>query len=302
MKLILIILSLAAERYIVPWQELRRLDWMSKYFNVVQRFYGQHSFWHGYRGVALMLLPPLILLVVIYLLLSALFAPLGFLFALAVLIISLGPMNLDAQVKAFIASREQGDEQGAVYHAQNISLNGGLQNGDNMTPEVIKGIFIQSMQRYFCVFFWFIVLGPVGAFLSRLVCLALAWAAPDKTAGESFESGFYLVLGRVKYWLEWPVVRIVALGLGVSGSFVDFWQANKRQFLAENSELLISSGYAALQRKVHKDEHGGLVLDDIPEDMESEMRLLRAAMAMVKRTLKFGLGILALMTLYGLLV
>lgn len=302
MKLILIILALAAERYIVPWQELRQLRWLSRYFDFVQGMFGQHGFWHGYAGVSLLLLPPVLVVLLVWWALYSLFAPLGVLFALFVLILSLGPMNLDAQVKAFIAVREQGDEQGAVYHAQEITLNGGLQTGENMTPEVIKGIFHQSMERYFAVFFWFIVLGPVGAILIRLACLTQNWAAPNKEAGESFESGFYLAVKKMKYWLDWPVVRVVALGLGVSGSFVDFWQVSKHQFLADNEELLISGAYAALQRSVHRDEHGGLVLDDLPEDMESEMRLIRAAMAMVKRTLKFGLGVLALMTLYGLLL
>lgn len=302
MKLILIILALVAERYITPWQGLRRMSWLSRYFDSMQGMYGQRSFWHGYAGVVLMLLPPLLLVLLAYLALYALFAPLGILFALFILILTLGPMNLDAQVKAFINIREQGDEQGAVYLAQELTLNGALQTGDNMTPEVIKGIFHQSMERYFAVFFWFIVLGPAGAMLIRLACLTQNWAAPDKEEGQSFESGFYLAVKKMKYWLEWPVVRVVALGLGISGSFVDFWQANKRQFLAHNEELLISAGYAALQHKVHRDEHGGLVLDDLPDDMESEMRLIRAAMAMVKRTLKFGLGILALMTLYGLLL
>jgi len=165
-----------------------------------------------------------------------------------------------------------------------------------MTPEVIKGIFFQSMERYFAVFFWFVLLGPVGAILIRLTCQLQAWSATDT------QSALYQSTEKLKYWLEWPVVRIVAFGLGISGSFVDFWQANKGQLLAKNSELLISAGYAALQRSVHKDEHGGLVLDDMPEDLESEMRLIRGTMAMVKRTLKFGVGILAVLTLYGLLL
>lgn len=296
MKLILIILALAAERYITPWQTKRQLTWLGRYFDFLQARYAARSFWQGYAGVLLLLLPPVLLLALVYGLLYALFAPFGLLFSLFILILCLGPMNLDAQVKAFIASREQGDEQGAVYHAQEITLNGGLQNGDNMTPEVIKGIFFQSVERYFAVFFWFVVLGPIGAILVRLACLLQAWGAADS------ESGFYQAIKRLKYWLDWPVVRIVALGMGVSGSFVDFWQENKRRFLDDNSELLISSGYAALQRKVHKDEHGGLVLDDIPEDLESEMRLIRGTMAMVKRTLKFGVGILAVLTLYGLLL
>ena len=296
MKLILIILALMAERYIAPWQTLRQLPWLARYFDFVHGLYGQRSFWQGYGGVVLLLIPLLILVGLAYWFLYFLFAPLGFLFALFILILCLGPMNLDAQVKAFIASREQGDEQGAVYHAQEITLNGGLQNGDNMTPEVIKGIFFQSMERYFAVFFWFVLLGPLGAILIRLTCLLQGWAAADT------QSAFFQSIERVRYWLEWPVVRIVALGLGVSGSFVDFWQENKGQWLAKNSDLLISAGYAALQRKVHKDEHGGLVLDDMPEDLESEMRLIRGTMAMVKRTLKFGVGILAVLTLYGLLL
>lgn len=302
MKLILIILALTAERYIAPWQAVRQMPWLAHYFGFMQGRFSERSFWSGYAGVLLMIAPVLLLIGIGYWALFEFFAPLGLLFALFILILSLGPMNLNLQVKAFISSREQGDEQGAVYHAQEITVNGGLQSGENMTPEVIKGIFLQSVERYFSAFFWFIVLGPLGAMLSRLASLLQSWAAPEQAEPSLPESGFYLAVKRLKYWLDWPVVRVVSLGLGVSGSFVDFWQVNKRQLLADNNELLISSGYAALQRKVHKDEHGGLVLDDSHEDLAAEMRVLRAAMAMVKRTLKFGVGVLALMTLYGLLL
>ena len=302
MKLILIILALMAERYIAPWQAVRQMPWLARYFGFMQGRFSERSFWSGYAGVLSMIAPLLLLIGIGYWALFEFFAPLGLLFALFILILSLGPMNLNLQVKAFISSREQGDEQGAVYHAQEITVNGGLQSGENMTPEVIKGIFLQSVERYFSVFFWFIVLGPMGAMLSRLTSLLQSWAAPEQAEPALPESGFYLAVKRMKYWLDWPVVRVVSLGLGVSGSFVDFWQVNKRQLLADNNELLISSGYAALQRKVHKDEHGGLVLDDSHEDLAAEMRVLRAAMAMVKRTLKFGVGVLALMTLYGLLL
>jgi AmpE protein len=302
MKLIIIIISLWAEHNIGKWQELRKLDWMSQYFDFMERRFGSYGFWQGPWGVLLLLVPVLLVIALIYGLLWYLFIPLAYIFALFILILTLGPMQLDAQVKQFIACREHGDKQAAVYHAQEITQDGHLSNGDNILPEVIKGILLQSNSRYFAIFFWFSVLGPVGAVLGRVLQMAERWAAPRRSEGESFESGFYLAAARLRDWMEWPVARIVALGFGVSGSFVDFWQTAKSLLMGDSHKLLSHCGFASLQLKYHLDEEGGMVLDEPPETLEEEIQLVRATRNMVRRALMFGLAVLALLTLYGLLI
>lgn len=302
MKLIIIIISLWAERNIGKWQEIRKLAWLSQYFDFMERRFGSYGFWQGTWGVVLLLAPPLLVIGLVYGLLGYLFIPLAYLFALFILIFTLGPLRLDEQVKQFIICREHEDQQAAVYHAQAITMDGHLANGGNLLPEVIKGILLQSNSRYFAIFFWFSVLGPVGAVMGRVLQMVELWAAPKRAEGESFESGFYLAASQLRDWMEWPVARIVALGFGVSGSFVDVWQTAKGLFLGDSRELLSRCGFASLQLKYHLDEEGGMVLDEAPENLEEEIQLVRASRDMVRRTLMFGLAILALLTLYGLLI
>ena len=302
MKLIIIIISLWAERNIGKWQEIRKLPWLASYFQFMERSLGRPGFWQGIWGVVLMLLPLLLSIALVYWLLWMLFIPLAYLFALLVLIMTLGPMQLDAQVKQFMECRKSGDEQAAVYHAQSITLDGHLSHGDNILPEVLKGILLQASARYFTIIFWFSVLGPVGAVLARALQMVEQWSAPEREEGESFETGFYLAAARLRDWMEWPVVRIVALGFGLSGSFVDFWQTAKRLFMGDSRKLLSQCGFASLQLKYHLDEEGGLVLDEPPATPEEEVELVRATRDMVRRALMFGLALLALLTLYGLLI
>jgi AmpE protein len=302
MKLIIIIISLWAERNIGKWQELRKLAWLSQYFDFMERRFGSYGFWQGTWGVVLLLAPVLLAIALVYGLLWYLFIPLAYLFALFILILTLGPSQLDAQVKQFIICREHGDEQGAVYQAQAITMDGHLSHGDNILPEVIKGILLQSNSRYFAIFFWFSVLGPLGAVMGRVLQMAEKWAAPRHSEGESFESGFYLAASQLRDWMEWPVARIVALGFGVSGSFVDFWQTAKSLFLGDSRELLSRCGFASLQLKYHLDEEDGMVLDEAPETLAEELQLVRDTRDMVRRALMFGLAVLALLTLYGLLI
>jgi membrane protein required for beta-lactamase induction len=302
MKLIIIMISLWVERNIGKRQALRQLDWMTGYFRFMEQRLGSYGLWQGMWGVVLLLVPPLLVVALIYGLLWWLFFPLAYLFALAVLIFTLGPRQLEAQVKEFLVCREHGDDQASLYHAQAIIQDGHLSHGENLLPEVIKGILVQANSRYFAVFFWFSVLGPLGAVLARLLQMVVQWSAPRRSEGESFESGFYLAAVRLRDWMEWPVARIVALGFGVSGSFVDFWQTAKRLFMGDSRELLSQCGFAALQLKYHLDEEGGLVLDEPPTSSEEEAKVVLATRDMVRRALMFGLAILAVLTLYGLLI
>jgi membrane protein required for beta-lactamase induction len=302
MKLIIIMISLWVERNIGKWQEQRKLPWLQGYFRFMEHLLGSYGFWQGVGGVIVIVLPLLLIVALVYWLLWVLFFPVAYLFALMVLIVSLGPVQLEKQVKEFMACRQHGDDQAAVYNAQSITQDAHLSHGENLLPELIKGILLQANSRYFAVFFWFSVLGPVGAVLARLLQMVEQWSAPQHSEGETFESGFYLAASRLRDWMEWPVARIVALGFGVSGSFVDFWQTAKRLFLGDSRELLSQCGFASLQLKYHLDEDGGLVLDEPPASPEEEAQLVRNTRDMVRRALMFGLAVLAILTLYGLLI
>lgn len=302
MKLIIIIISLWLERNIGKWQELRRFPWLSAYFRFMTQGLGRFGFWQGPAGVILMLLPPVILLALFYWFLWWLFFPLAYLFALALVVLMFGPGQLEAQLKDFIASRKSGNDQSALYYAQAITAKPDLAGGEKLLPEVIQGVLIQAHVRYFTVIFWFAVLGPAGALLARLIHTVELWSAPVRAEGESFESGFYLAAIRLREWMEWPVARVVALCFGLSGSFVDFMQTARAVFMSGSRELLIQCGFAALQLPSHRDADGALVLDHPPADAEQEAALLKGVRNMVRRALMFGLAVLAILTLYGLLL
>ncbi|MBD3670479.1 MAG: hypothetical protein HUJ29_06865, partial [Gammaproteobacteria bacterium] len=113
MKLILIIISLWTERHLGKYQSYRNLPWMNAYFSAMENRLGQRGFWHGLWGVVLVLLPPLIVVALVYGLLWYLFIPLAYLFALFILILMLGPLNLEEQVKQYLESRKPDADQAA---------------------------------------------------------------------------------------------------------------------------------------------------------------------------------------------
>ena len=141
---------------------------------------GGAGVWQARYGIALAMVPALL---VVALLLWMLDGPLyglpGLLFDIAVLVYAWGPRDLDVDVEAVIDAHDAPARRTAIAR---LGLTGEAAALDG--PALVEAVFVNALQRWFGVLFWFLLLGPVGAVLYRLSVLATQdeWAStlPDE--------------------------------------------------------------------------------------------------------------------------
>ena len=123
------------------------------------------------------------------------------LLAIAVLWLTLGPRELNPDLKAWIAAQARGDDAEAEHRAR-------LVWGDR--PRELGELFVESHERIFGVLIWFFVLGPAGGVLYRVGRrLPQAWGRDNESAR------------RVHTALAFAPARITAALFAAAGSADD---------------------------------------------------------------------------------
>jgi AmpE protein len=220
-----------------------------------------------------------------------------FVFAVVVLLFCLGPRDLDETVDDYGAAVEAGDVETANAIAHELLER---DPGGNEIADVEHAIYAQANNRIFGVVFWFVLLGPTGAWLFRVLDL-MQRRAVDFSETHSPEDNedqapwprvvaAAVLLHRVFAWVPG---HLLAGGYMLGGSFdsaVAAWRSIAKQdsslFPGPTDQLLGAVGCGACQN----DSEAGVA------------ERARAALGQVQRTLWFiWCPILALMTLYDLL-
>ena len=125
--------------------------------------------------------------------------------ALGVLLFSLGPRDLDLDVKDALASDEPSDG----YEALGIWEGAG-------GHEAGMQVYMAALTRWFGVIFWFVVLGIPGALLYRITERVCEQAG----AGEERQWVF-----RLRFFLEWPVIVLMVVASALTNDFDRVYQA-----------------------------------------------------------------------------
>lgn len=288
MALIAILLSLTLERLLGALEGLRNFHWFTAWCAWLRRQLPAESPWQGAAGVVLTLLPPLLALVLLLHLLDNFWMPLSFIVGVTVLLYSMGPKDLEAEVEAFIAARQRDDEEAALLHAQAL-LGGALpDNARLLTRPLVESLLVEVNRRLVAVFFWFVVLGPFGALLYRLACV-LHDSERERAGGGLTEAA-----ARLLGVLDWLPARLCALGYAMSGNFVEAmqgWRDDTTPWPAGNRAVLLASGLGALGP-----QDGDSAQEPSPE---RETARINDAMALVRRMVLVLLAFLALLTLGG---
>src|SRR5690242_17087435 len=113
----------------------------------------------------------------------------------------------------------------------------GVAASDNSTvfhQAFLRATFLASHQRIFSVLFWFVVLGPFGAVLYRLI----------ESVNTQMLTGATLA-GRVKALLDWIPVRLEAFLFALGGHFTAVFACWKRDVLSGpryNDKILTECG------------------------------------------------------------
>jgi membrane protein required for beta-lactamase induction len=225
MSLLALLFALACERGLTHLFHLRELRWLDGYFDRADRALG------GRRGtpallaaIALIALPVLPIAV-----LARVLGPgelLGlphFALSVFVLLFSFGPRDLKDEVDDYVGALERHDRDQALRVARELLESSPTAQGGATREAVEEAIFIQANNRVFGVIFWFMVLGPAGAWLYRVSDLLRR-----RSVFESARQGLPRVQGDLgdsvtllHGLLAWLPARLTALSYALAGSFED---------------------------------------------------------------------------------
>ncbi|MGI9291502.1 MAG: regulatory signaling modulator protein AmpE [Gammaproteobacteria bacterium] len=291
MNFLALLLGLAVERLLTALFRLREFHWLDPLFD---RFYGAFkndqsainiiAVW----GFLMCLLAP-VLLVVISLENRFAHIPL-FLFSVFVLLFCLGPRDLGEEVSDYMqAIDDENTSELRQLAGEILKRETLLKDG---APDIEKAIYAQANNRIFGVVFWFALMGPVGAWMFRVIDLMRHRVLfhPDSESSHRSDD----LLQAVLIWhrvLAWVPAQLLMIGYALAGNFekaVSAWRKHQQDSATPtDDQLLASVGSGAA---------------DQSEESDVAARA-QVAIDLVVRTLWFiWCPVLALLTLYGWLI
>jgi AmpE protein len=268
----------------------RQYAWYGAWLGWLGERQGEGIFWHSRHGVAFALLPVLVPVAILQWLLDGpVFGLVGLLFDIIVLVYAWGPRDLDVDVEAIIDAPDAQARRAAMARlglGPDAAIDG---------PVLVEAVFRNALRRWFGVLFWFLLLGPVGALLYRLVALSsegdYAGALPHDTR---------LGARTLHAILDWPVAQLMTLAMALVGNFDtvftawreargDRWQADVG-FLGNAARASVKCELAE-EAEEYAEEGMVQTMRDLPE--------LRDAMSLVWRILLLWLALLAVFVIGG---
>lgn len=289
MTLIAVLIALALEHFVVSLDHLRGFGWFDRYCRWLELKLEGKAFWGGPLGVIATLLLPLLILILAAKLLGHVSPVLVFILAIAVFVYSLGP-DLNTWLSRYIESLENQDE--ATRAEMEQSLDGDDESSDRMDKNrIISKVLVHSHEYFFGILFWFIVLGVAGALLYRLVIQLY------DNYGD-IHGGYAESVRNLHAIMMWPSAHLLALSFGLSGSLVhafDAWRRVEGEPLECCEDVIVASGYGALQYEIEEDT----TTDDWHDDY---INWLRETRGLLNRALIVWLTVLGIMTIGGYLV
>jgi len=298
MNFLALLLGLALERVLTHLFHLREFQWLDPLFDAhLRRLRAGGGQGRRWTALALTGLLAALLVLPVALLSVALRGELlqipYFLFAVVVLLFSLGPRDLDDEVEDYGDALESGDADAQLRVAEELleKLPPDLPAGRNEAVE--RAIYVQANNRIFGVVFWFLVLGPTGAWAFRVLDLLRHRA--ELRSGEESATPTMDAVRTLHGGLAWIPSRLLTLGYVLAGNFeeaMESWRNRGREatlsFADGTGEILARVGIAASGR-------GAL---DVADSVEALDRI-RGARSLVMRTLwMIWCPVIAVLTLY----
>lgn len=287
MLFLIILAVLFAERYLLEQEDFRQHLWFREYCRWFRQLpFGEWLSESKASILGILLLPLGLVLIVHSWSVSVLSGIPEWIFAFAVLIISLGPRDLEHQVSAFLYARDHESPE-AHKIASEIIGRPAMESEPEQSIEVSQGIVEQANNRLMAVLFWFVVLGPFGAVMYRLTSLTEQFSRDDETRRNVNQQAF-----RLLHVLNWLPARILAASYALVGNFDNVllawrhWSEDERKnYESDASGLLIMTGTAALGYSFDK---------ELPEDIHKLPPLVEDSLGLVLRSLVICLVLLGL--------
>ncbi|HEY0505911.1 MAG TPA: hypothetical protein VGD42_20700 [Lysobacter sp.] len=286
---------------------IRHYGWYGDWLRWLDSRFPEDSVWRGRWGLAIALLPIALLVTLFQLaLLDALFGLASLLFGVAVLFYAWGPRDLDLDVDAVADAPDPVARRAAAARlwpegGMPAQLDGG---------SLVEAVFRNAQHRWFGVLLWFLLLGPVGALLYRLVAISAEGDAASALPAQAREGARTLMA-----WLDWPVAQLMTLSLALVGNFdtvLGAWRDAggasfdaRKPFLGAVARASVkcelaeeAADYADVATGLEAGDAGLVPPPPVPQ-FSGEVPELRDAMSLVWRSLLVWLAVLALFVIAG---
>jgi adenosylcobinamide-phosphate synthase len=198
---------------------------------------------HGVIAWLVAVLPALAAAILLHAVLAGLNPLLGLALDVAVLYLTLGFRQFSHSFTAIQTAVRQGDLEGA--RAVIAAWRGEpdvLRSREEVIRLAIEEALVAAHRHVFGVLLWYMLLpGPSGAILYRLAAfLAHRWGALGPF-GRFAQRAFFV--------LEWPAVRLTAVGFALVGDFEDAvycWRTQARGWPDRNAGIVLAAGAGAI--------------------------------------------------------
>ena len=291
MSLLSVIFALIAETLISSLSEVRRFDFIFRYVSWLRAKLPTFSFQTGSVTLIIVIAGVLFSVWLVSAMLANVLSLFGFIFGIAVLVFMIGPRDLDEDVQNINTAFENKDYQAANEYASKLCGRTISEPPMQLAQTVKEEVFLQANTRLLGVFFWFILLGPVGAVLFRLSCLLKENEINNNDEFAEAAQDLYKII-------IWLPARICVLSYAVAGNFVDtmsYWNGVSDLWLRDSEEFIVVSGVGSLRYEQRTDstQH---------DDDEPDITGIQHSLSLVKRAVIVWVVLLGLLTVTGWLV
>lgn len=242
----------------------------------------------GAGRVVLVLLPPVAAVAVIAILLNLtpLLGVLWLVFAVIVLLYTLGPRNLEGDIDEVLLATDPLQRDAA---AQNLKVHAADPPLPFTAAVLVEAGVYSALQRRFGVLFWFLLLGPAGAFGYRLAQWLAQEPAPDAQS---------LVPARhFADLLNWLPAHLMVFAMALVSNFdavIKTWRAWHSAPARPPWAFDIGFLGAVARAGVDADVVAG---DGYSEDISDPLQELADTRRLLLRVLAVWLGVMALLVL-----
>jgi AmpE protein len=252
--------------------------------------FGKLPGWSGVTGFLVIIVIPLVALALVNQLSVSLLGNTGaFLLAIAVLIYSFGPRDLDTDVAEIV---EEENEEERREDLEKLLGGPVPEDRDECRAAAVGAVFQEGLRRWFGVIFWFAVLGVVGAFMYRVI----DWLVNGDFPLSDEQKDLFT---RTQQIMDWPAAQLMTLSLAIATDFDSVFKAWKKYhdeqghglFDGDNGFLLASARSVVMT--------GHAAQDGYADQLDGPMIGLQQAMDLTWRMLGVWMTVLAILLLVG---
>jgi AmpE protein len=292
MTIISILIAFILCHFVREMRHLRRFEWISWYTGFCNDKFKKLPGWSGPTGFLLFIGLPLLAAYLINYIFSSVLGQLGeFIVAIAILIYTFGPRDLDIDVRR-VFTRNDDEQQKEALEAL---LDGPAPENEEACQNIaIDAVFRKALKRWFGIIFWFAVLGIYGAVLYRVA----VWLSGGDF--ELFDEQKDLMTRLAKI-MEWPVAQLMTLSLAIATDFDSVYRAWKKYhngrghgLFEGNNEFMLTSA-----RTIVKSGHAEK--DGYADQLVGPMASIKLSMDLVWRSLGVWATVLAILLLVNVI-